>query len=115
MSVTFTKVSASTTTTVTPVKGAITYEAGEEIRGGRVTPAVSAGNIRNGSVQVVVEATTESTLIALQSVDGPGDYNIAGSDITGHESYAAIIDIADGEGEDGVEVMTISWKGTTQN
>lgn len=112
MSLTFTLVSASTTTTITPVCGSLTYGSDQDQRGGRVTPVVAAGNARNGSCQVVITDSNRTDVIALHSDVGPGDYTIAGSDITGYESYLALVDVVEGEGEDGVEVATITWKGT---
>lgn len=112
MSLTFTNTAASTTTTVTPVCGTLTYGEGLDIRGGRVTPVVVAGSARNGSCQVVADSTTVADIIALHSPAGTGIYTVAGSDITGYESYLAQVDVVEGEGEDGVEVFTITWKGT---
>lgn len=112
MSITFTKISASTTTTITPIVGTISFEGSTEVRGGGVTPAVAAGNIRNGSCQVVItNAAHETTLTGLQSVAGAGDYLVAGSDITGFEAYNSVVDVVEGEG-DGVEIILLSWKGT---
>ena len=112
MSITFTKVSASTTTTITPIVGTVSFEGSTEIRGGGTTPAVAAGNIRNGSGQVVVTNTAhETTLVALQSISGAGDYLVAGSDVTGFEAYSSLVDVTIGEG-DGVEIVLLSWKGT---
>ena len=112
MSITFTLVASSTTTTITPIAGSVQYGGDHDDRGGRVTAAVRAANARNGSCQTISDSTTETTIIALVSAPGAGDYTVAGTDVTGYESYNAVVDVNLGEGEDGVEVATITWKGT---
>jgi len=109
---TFTLVAASTTTTVTLIPGSLRLGGGNDLRGGRVTGGVVAANARNGSLQAVSDSTTETTLTALVSKVGTGDYTIAIEDHTTSNSYAAVVDVAIGEGEDGPEVATITWKGT---
>jgi len=113
MSVTFTRGSA--VTTVTPVAGTLQYGDEGDVRGGRVTEVVKAGLAKNGQLQVVISDTNDSDIKDLVSPAGAGDYDVAGSDIaSGSYSYDALVDVNYGEGEDGVEVATVSWKGTTE-
>jgi len=114
MSVTFTKGATHTTTTVTPVPGTLQYGGDHDDRGGRVTDPVRAGAARNGQLQVILTEDNEADIVALASPAGEGDYDIAGTDIiAAQQSFDALVDVNIGEGEDGVEVATITWKGTT--
>ena len=112
MSVTFTR--GSTVVTVTPIAGTVQYGDDGDIRGGRVTDPIRAGAARNGQCQTVITSDNESDIIGLVSPVGEGDYDVAGTDIaSGQRSYDALVDVQYGEGEDGVQVATIMWKGTT--
>lgn len=105
---------AGAAVTITPVPGTLTFGDGQDDRGGRVTPIVRAGLARNGSCQTILTALNRADIIALVSPAGVGDRDIAGDDIPASaDSYDALVDIVEGEGEDGVEVATITWKGTT--
>ena len=110
----FTLVASSTTTGVSVIPGSVSYGGDHDIRGGRVTPVVVAGNARNGSCQCVLDTTNvESTILALQSLAGHGDYTVTGTLLgVTQDSYEALVDVSLGEGEDGPEVCTITWKGT---
>ena len=111
--VTFSLIASSTTTGVSVIPGTVQFGGEHDQRGGRVTPVVVAGNARNGSLQCILDTTNvESTILALQSLAGHGDYAVAGTLITPYLSYEALVDVSHGEGEDGVEVCTITWKGT---
>jgi len=109
---TFTLVAASTTTTVTLIPGSLTFGGDHDQRGGRVTPGAVAANARNGSLQTLSDSTTETSLTGLVSAIGEGDYTIVLEGFTTYNSYNALVDVALGEGEDGPEVATITWKGT---
>jgi hypothetical protein len=114
MSVTFTKGTSTTAVTVIPVPGTLQYGGNHDQRGGRVTDPVQAGLARDGQCQVIVTAANEAEILALASPAGDGDYAVAGDDIVaGQVSAAALVDVNYGEGEDGVEVVTVAWKGTT--
>lgn len=112
--VTFTLGTATTSTGVAVIPGSVTYGGDHDIRGGRVTPVVVAGNARNGSLQCIIDTTNvETTILALQSAAGAGNYLVQGTKLSAtQDSYNALVDVSLGEGEDGVEVATISWKGT---
>jgi len=113
--VTFTLVAASTTTGVAIIPGTLEYGGNHDQRGGRVTPVVVAGNARDGKCQVIIDTTNpETTVLALQSAAGHGDVTVAGTYLAaaGYESYQALVDVSAGEGEDGPEVYTLTWKGT---
>lgn len=110
----FTLVASSTTTGVQVVPGSVEFGGDHDTRGGRVTPVVVAANARNGRCQCVIDTTNvESTIVALQSLAGPGDYAVTGDKLGAtQDSYEALVDVSAGEGEDGPEVYTLSWKGT---
>lgn len=110
--ITFTLVASSTTTGVEVIPGSVQYGGDHDVRGGRVTPVVVAGNARNGQCQVIINTTNpETTILALLSAPGHGDYTVAGTKYA-QTSYQALVDVNCGEGEDGPEVYTLSWKGT---
>jgi hypothetical protein len=110
---TFTLVATSTTTGVAVIPGTVQFGGGGDVRGGRVTPVVVAGLSREGSAQCIIDTTNvETTILALQSAVGHGDYAVAGTLLTPYLSYDALVDVSAGDGEDGPEVYTITWKGT---
>ena len=110
---TFTLVASSITTGISVIPGSVEFGGDHDTRGGRVTPVVVAGNARNGRAQCIIDTTNvESTVLALQSIAGHGDYNVAGTVVDPYLSYEALVDVSAGEGEDGPEVYTLSWKGT---
>lgn len=112
MAVTFTLGSA-TPINLDPVPGTLTVGDGNDDRGGQAVQNVRAGIARNGSFQVVVDTVNQLTLDLLISLPGEGGYTVNGASMPSSQySYDAIVDVNLGEGEDGVEVATISWKGT---